>query len=292
MPEHDHCDLYRGSRILRRQDERDLAIECQQDRRGTEFIETVVEHSTKMPQCWIALGGNQGRVDETFERALDLINQTEETRVSRPSGHYTTSPVGTFAGGQFLNAVAQLETSLTPFELLAQLQVIETALGRVRTIHWGPRTLDLDVLFYGNSGELVLDSPTLTLPHPHLWYRRFVLDPLSEISPLLVHPLIGSTVQNLVQRLEIRPLVCTLSGGNASMRSDLEQQASRAFPEVRWITPDSGGEIFHFWLGGPPIWESRPVATRINVPGSPTTPWETLHNVLTAALDTAHKASP
>jgi 2-amino-4-hydroxy-6-hydroxymethyldihydropteridine diphosphokinase len=245
-----------------------------------------------MPRCWIALGGNQGRISETFERALEHINQTLETRVIRSSENYTTSPVGASAGGQFLNAAAELETSLTPFELLTQLQTVERALGRVRTLHWGPRTLDLDLLFYGNNGETILDSPTLTLPHPLLWYRRFVLDPLSEIAPLLVHPRIGLTVQNLVQRLEIRPLLCTLSGGDGTMRSVLEQQTNRAFPEVRWITPHSGREIFHFWLGGIPIPESAPVASTINVLSSPTTCWETLQNVLTSALDTVRKANP
>lgn len=245
-----------------------------------------------MPRCWIALGGNQGRISETFERAIDQINQTHETQVIRSSRNYTTSPVGASAGGQFLNAVAELETSLSPFELLTQLHTVETALGRVRTLHWGPRTLDLDLLFYGNDGETILDSPTLTLPHPHLWYRRFVLDPLAEIAPLLVHPIIGFTVQNLVQRLEIRPLVCTLSGGDANMRSELKQQANRAFPIVQWTAPDSGMEILNFWLGGLPTWESLPVASRINVLSAPTRCWETLQNVLTAALDTVRKANP
>lgn len=233
------------------------------------------------------MGGNQGRVSETFDSALACLDATVGIQVIQKSRNYTTSPVGAAAGGVFRNAVVELQTSLSPLELLSRLQAVETELGRVRTVRWGARTLDLDLLFYGDT---ILSTPTLTIPHPHLWYRRFVLDPLVEIAPDLVHPQIKLSVRELARRLDLRPLPCTLCGDNESVRTELVRQALNAFPMVRWQAPDAGTEILNFWLGGSPAWESLPVHSRINVPAFPTSPWETVRDVLTAALDATRLA--
>jgi 2-amino-4-hydroxy-6-hydroxymethyldihydropteridine diphosphokinase len=240
-----------------------------------------------MPRAWIALGGNQGCVRETFERTLTLLNRSPENCVISSSQNYTTSPVGASAGGRFLNAAVEIETSLTPFELLTQLHAIEAALGRIRTLHWGPRTLDLDLLFYADA---ILETPTLTVPHPHLWFRRFVLEPLVEISPHLTHPQINLTVGELAQRLTIRPLPCTLSGGDEPTRMALQQQTASAFPDIQWQPPAAGTEILNFWLGGEPTWNSLPSRSKINVAAFPTAPEQTLQDVLTAALGTVRLA--
>jgi len=244
-----------------------------------------------MPRCWIALGGNQGRVSETFQRALSLLNESDDVDVVGVSQNYTTSPVGTVAGGQFLNAAAELRTSDSPLELLTRLQAVETALGRTRELHWGPRTLDLDLLFYGDQGEMILRSPTLILPHPHLWYRRFVLDPLLEIAPDLRHPLLGLSISDLVQRLEARPVTCTLNGGDTAVRQALRERASRAFPATCWLTSSAGDGVLSFWLGTASPDEALASHSRINLLDFPTPPWESLRDVLTAALDSTRRVN-
>ena len=104
----------------------------------------------------------------------------------------------------FLNAVAQLETQLTPRQLLWNLMLIERRLGRVRSQRWGPRTIDLDMLLYEDA---VIEEDDFQLPHPELSKRSFVLVPLVELEPLLVHPVTGETMLALLQRLGARPLV-------------------------------------------------------------------------------------
>lgn len=152
----------------------------------------------------IGLGSNLGDREANLRQALEHLAQTPETAVVRASSLYDTEPVGVEEQPHFLNAVAQLETQLTPQQLLWNLKLIERRLGRVRSQRWGPRTLDLDLLLYE---DLVLDEDDLQIPHPELAKRSFVLVPLVELDPLLVHPATGETMLALLQKLGARPLV-------------------------------------------------------------------------------------
>ena len=161
-----------------------------------------------MTTCLIGLGGNLGNVPQTIVSALQSLTQSPGVRVERWSSLYQTAPVGDSAGGVFTNAAAQLETTLTARELLDRLLAVESEFLRERTISWGPRTLDLDLLFFGD--EVIDDPPVLHVPHSGCWYRRFVLDPLYELVPTFVHPEKQQTIAELRDRLLVRPLRVTV----------------------------------------------------------------------------------
>lgn len=160
-------------------------------------------HSTrKYATAYIALGSNLG------DRAAHLREATRElARVGRVRGIsslYATEPVGPVRQGDFLNAVVQMETRLLPEDLLAELLEIERRHGRDRNASppKGPRTLDLDLLAWEDA---VMETPTLTLPHPALAERRFVLVPLVELAPEWRHPVSGKTARQLLAELENTP---------------------------------------------------------------------------------------
>ena len=135
--------------------------------------------ATAAVSAWIGLGANLGDRQATLRTALSAIKALPGTSVQRVSSLYGSAPVD--AGGpDYMNAVVQLCTTLAPQALLAQLQAIEQAAGRERPYRNAPRTLDLDILLYG---DLVIDTPNLTVPHPRLHERAFVLYPLAELAP-------------------------------------------------------------------------------------------------------------
>ncbi len=135
-----------------------------------------------MAEALIALGGNLGEVRDTLDRAVALFCGGEDVRLKARSSDYRTPPWGVTDQPPFVNLCIVVETDLAPHALLARAQAVERAFGRddKRERRWGPRPLDIDILTYD---DLVLDAPDLTLPHPRLFERGFVLVPLAEIVP-------------------------------------------------------------------------------------------------------------
>lgn len=148
-------------------------------------------------RAYIGLGSNLGQREAHLSAALEGLRRAPGVTLLRSSGLYETAPVGP-PQPDYLNAVAELEVTLAPLQLLELLRALERAAGRERRERWGPRTLDLDLLFYGGD---VLELPGLTVPHPELHRRRFVLEPLVELAPEFVHPVLGRTAFQLLQEL-------------------------------------------------------------------------------------------
>jgi 2-amino-4-hydroxy-6-hydroxymethyldihydropteridine diphosphokinase len=157
-------------------------------------------------KAYVGLGSNLGEREVLLKAALEHLAQLPETRLGRVSSLYDTAPVGELDQPNFLNAVAQVETALTARQLLWNLLLIERRLGRVRhaASRYGPRTIDLDLILYG---DLVVDTEDLRVPHPEMHRRAFVLVPLAEIEPRLVHPTLGLTVTELLAKIEEPPPV-------------------------------------------------------------------------------------
>ena len=138
--------------------------------------------------AYVGLGANMGKPQAVVEQAIAALARLPKTQLRARSRLYRSAPVDSW-GDDYINAVAELSTALSPLELLAQLQAIEQAHGRQRGQLNAPRTLDLDLLLYG---ELLLNTPVLTLPHPRLHLRAFVLAPLLELAPQLQVPGLGA----------------------------------------------------------------------------------------------------
>lgn len=150
-----------------------------------------------MTRVYFSLGSNLGDREAYLRRALDALG-VAGGRVLRVSSIRETEPVDVREQPKFLNLVAEAETDLFPKQLLARTQQIERELGRARTLPKGPRTIDIDILLYGN---LVMDTPELTIPHPRMAERLFVLEPLAELAPELRHPATHRTVREMLDVL-------------------------------------------------------------------------------------------
>lgn len=152
--------------------------------------------------AYISLGSNLGDRESTLRHALTLLRD-RTGHVVAISSFYDTEPVGFTEQPKFINAVAQLETTLLPEKLMETLLAIERELGRDRsaTVPKGPRTIDLDLLLYD---DRIIDFPALTVPHPAMHERRFVLEPLAEIAPNAVHPVLKRTARELLAGLNLQ----------------------------------------------------------------------------------------
>jgi len=186
-----------------------------------------------MSLCLIGLGSNEGDRQETLVRALDQLGRHSSIRVLRRSRFSETTPVGGPSGQQrFLNAAALLDTSLDASDLLRVLLKVEADLGRRRAETWGPRTVDLDLLLYE---DLVHSTPTLTLPHPRMAWRRFVLEPAAEVAPNTIHPTTGWTIARLLEHLNTTKNYVAITGPVAAGKADLARQVAKAL-DAHWIS--------------------------------------------------------
>ena len=150
--------------------------------------------------AYLALGSNLGDKEANLRRALELVQQ-RGVEVVKTSSFICTEPYGVTDQPQFLNGVCEVRTSLAPLALLHTLLEIEQEMGRVRLRHWGERNIDLDLLLYE---DVVMDTPELILPHPDMQNRDFVLLPLAEIAPELVHPVLHKNMRELKEELILR----------------------------------------------------------------------------------------
>ena len=149
-----------------------------------------------MAEIFLGLGSNIGDSRQILKNASEELKKIG--RVVTVSSFYKTEPVGVKDQPWFLNCVLKMETFLEPLVLLHEIQKVENMFARERKIHWGPRTLDIDILFYD---DVILYTLELTLPHPRLHERRFVLEPLVEIEPGKMHPALQKIVQDIFQNL-------------------------------------------------------------------------------------------
>jgi 2-amino-4-hydroxy-6-hydroxymethyldihydropteridine diphosphokinase len=195
-----------------------------------------------MPTCLIGLGSNLGDRQATLGAAVAALRGHPQIHVLAVSSWHETTHIGGPPQPPYLNGAAQLETALPPLELLAVLQQIENRLGRVRTEHWGERTIDLDLLLYDDE---VLNTPTLTVPHPRMAVRRFVLEPAAEIAGVMRHPVVGWTVARLLEHLNDAPRYIAIAGpigvGKTHLAKELASAASAEFLAERpdWPSLDA-----------------------------------------------------
>ena len=150
---------------------------------GLEFDTVSVEITLSRHIAYIGIGSNMGDRLKFIDKALAMLEETPGISVTAKSSIIETEPYGGVEQDPFLNGVIEISTRLRPYDLLDRLHEIENACGRVRTIHWGPRTLDLDILLYD---DLHMNEKELTIPHPDMKNREFVLKPLAEIAPHLI----------------------------------------------------------------------------------------------------------
>lgn len=161
--------------------------------------------SVKIERFWhmayVALGSNMGDKKKYLDDALAQLQTNPRIRLKQTASYRETEPYGGVEQESFLNSMCQIETLLDPNELLEELHRIEQLADRKREIHWGPRTLDLDIIYYD---DLVMTTEALTIPHMDMANRTFVLEPLCELAPYLTHPVTGLSTIQMLKALEIK----------------------------------------------------------------------------------------
>ena len=151
-----------------------------------------------MPQVIIAFGSNMGNKEQNIKTALEKM-KARGLNIIKVSTIIETEPYGYEDQDTFLNGACIADTNLSPQEVLKELLAIEQEMGRVRKIHWGPRNIDLDIIFYEN---IIVDEDNLKIPHPNAHNRSFVLGPICEISPSFLHPIYNKSVKELYEELK------------------------------------------------------------------------------------------
>jgi 2-amino-4-hydroxy-6-hydroxymethyldihydropteridine diphosphokinase len=155
---------------------------------------------------FISLGTNLGDREKNLRDAIELLAQLPHTSLIKQSRIYTTAAWGKTDQPDFLNMVVAISSALLSQQLMESLLQLEEKMGRVRNDHWGPRIIDMDILFYGDE---VVDSLTLRVPHPEMQHRNFVLVPLNEIAPELVHPVLKKSIAQLLEACSDKLTVLT-----------------------------------------------------------------------------------
>jgi dihydroneopterin aldolase/2-amino-4-hydroxy-6-hydroxymethyldihydropteridine diphosphokinase len=147
---------------------------------------------------YVALGSNMGDKEKNLKDAIKLIDNNDQSKVTKTSKFYITEPVGYLDQDDFLNCAIEVKTILSPEEFMTTLLDFENTLKRERLIHWGPRTIDLDILLYD---DIVTSDEYYTIPHPRMAERLFVIEPLCDIAPYLVHPLLNRRIIDIKSEL-------------------------------------------------------------------------------------------
>lgn len=151
-------------------------------------LETVaVEIERQWHKAYLSIGSNMGDKEQYLKNAIEKLNSTDDCEVVKTSSFIETEPYGNVEQDKFLNGALEIRTLMSPDELLKRVNTIEAEEGRVRTIHWGPRTLDIDILLYDDE---IVYTDNLIIPHPDMQNRSFVLKPLCEIAPYAMHPVL------------------------------------------------------------------------------------------------------
>ena len=165
------------------------------------FENVAVEITRKWHRVYLSLGSNIGNKRKNLLEAIRKIGELENTEVVKSSTILETEPFGYLEQDNFLNTCLEVKTLMTAQEFLKEILQIELDMGRVREIKWGPRIIDIDILFYDKE---IIEEDNLTVPHPWICEREFVLDPLSEIAPNYIHPLEKKTITMLARKLKER----------------------------------------------------------------------------------------
>ena len=158
------------------------------------FDSVAVEIERRWNRAFIALGSNMGDKMNYINNAVEGIKSNKKCRVKKVSTIIETEPYGGVEQDKFQNGVMEIETLYSPYALLDFLHILENKAHRERNIHWGPRTLDLDILFYDG---FISDDPVLTVPHPDIENRNFVIEPMCELAPNYIHPVSGRKMKDL-----------------------------------------------------------------------------------------------
>lgn len=149
--------------------------------------------------CYLGLGSNLGNREKNIKNAISRLSSDPDLHIMKSSSLIETKPYGNIDQPDFINTVIEIDTDITAEDLLSKCLTVENELGRKRNEKWGPRTIDIDILFYG---ETTVNLEQLTIPHPDLHNRRFVLQSLNEICPDFVHPVINKKIKELYLELK------------------------------------------------------------------------------------------